>query len=251
MAEMKKKYEKKLVSAKVKTTKLENSITRERNIHSGRQRLLFKIKKEMAEMKNEYEKKLESAKVKTTKLENSLTQERNINSGMQTLIFKIKKEMAEMKNKYEKKLVSAKVKTTKWKNSLTQEKKINSGRRRLILKIQKEMAEMKKRHQDKDQEIEKMKELSEQNQKLIEENDVYKQEIVGVKAKLSEVSEKLYKGEMDRTKEATQSDTGAEGKLKVLFHLRGNWISCKCEMQHAFRLCYMSFAYTVHSIQSW
>ncbi|XP_051775677.1 carboxy-terminal kinesin 2-like isoform X2 [Erpetoichthys calabaricus] len=81
------------------------------------------------------------------------------------------------------------------------------------------MAEMKKRHQDKDQEIEKMKILSEQNQKLIEENDVYKQEIDGVKAKLSEVSEKLYKGEMDRRKLHNQI-LELKGNIRVFCRVR-------------------------------
>ncbi|XP_051775974.1 carboxy-terminal kinesin 2-like [Erpetoichthys calabaricus] len=64
-----------------------------------------------------------------------------------------------------------------------------------------------------------MKELSEQNQKLIEENDVYKQEIDGVKAKLSEVSEKLYKGEMDRRKLHNQI-LELKGNIRVFCRVR-------------------------------
>ncbi|XP_039622470.1 kinesin family member 4 isoform X2 [Polypterus senegalus] len=143
-----------------------------------------------------------SAKVKTTKLENSLTQEKNNYSDMQRLLFEERTIMAEMETQHQAQLVELEQRhqekvlylLSQLQNKPKEEENSNDS----VSVREKELLE---RLKFQEQEIEKMKELSEQNQKLIEENDVYKQKL----ALLQIASQKKMTNILSKTKDSPDS----------------------------------------------
>ncbi|XP_028671939.1 kinesin family member 4 [Erpetoichthys calabaricus] len=145
---------------------------------------------------------LVSAKVKTTKLENSLTQEKNNYSDMQRMLFEERTIMAEMETQHQAQLVELEQrhqeKVLYLLSQLQNKPKEEENPNDTVSEREKELLE---RLKFQEQEIEKMKDLSEQNQKLTEENDVYKQKL----ALLQIASQKKMTNILSKTKDSPDS----------------------------------------------
>ncbi|MGH0135119.1 UNVERIFIED_CONTAM: hypothetical protein FKN15_057085 [Acipenser sinensis] len=138
---------------------------------------------------------LVSAKVTLTKLDNDLKQEKTNYSDLQKMMFEDRKVMAEVETEHQSHLVEQEQRHQEKVLYLLSQlqskvKAVDESKAEETASQREEKLLERLRFQE--EEIEKMKELSEQNQKLMEENDAYKQEEEIEKMKeLSEQNQKL------------------------------------------------------------
>ncbi|XP_041111481.1 chromosome-associated kinesin KIF4-like [Polyodon spathula] len=123
---------------------------------------------------------LVSAKVTLTKLENDLKQEKTNYSDLQKMVFEDRKIMAEVETEHQSHLVEQEQRHQEKVLYLLSQlqskvKAVDENKAEETASQREEKLLERLRFQE--EEIEKMKELSEQNQKLMEENEVYKQQL--------------------------------------------------------------------------
>ncbi|KAK1138191.1 kinesin family member 4 isoform X1 [Acipenser oxyrinchus oxyrinchus] len=123
---------------------------------------------------------LVSAKVTLTKLDNDLKQEKTNYSDLQKMMFEDRKIMAEVETEHQSHLVEQEQrhqeKVLYLLSQLQSKVKAEDESKAEETASQRE-EKLLERLRFQEEEIEKMKELSEQNQKLMEENDAYKQQL--------------------------------------------------------------------------
>lgn len=123
---------------------------------------------------------LVSAKVTLTKLDNDLKQEKTNYSDLQKMMFEDRKIMAEVETEHQSHLVEQEQRHQEKVLYLLSQlqskvKAVDESKAEETASQREEKLLERLRFQE--EEIEKMKELSEQNQKLMEENDAYKQQL--------------------------------------------------------------------------
>ncbi|MGH0152632.1 UNVERIFIED_CONTAM: hypothetical protein FKN15_053029 [Acipenser sinensis] len=123
---------------------------------------------------------LVSAKVTLTKLDNDLKQEKTNYSDLQKMMFEDRKVMAEVETEHQSHLVEQEQRHQEKVLYLLSQlqskvKAVDESKAEETASQREEKLLERLRFQE--EEIEKMKELSEQNQKLMEENDAYKQQL--------------------------------------------------------------------------
>ncbi|XP_069603413.1 chromosome-associated kinesin KIF4A isoform X1 [Ranitomeya imitator] len=123
-----------------------------------------------------------SAKVQISRLESSLKQNKAHAADMQKIIFEERNQMAEMETEHQSRLVELEQQHQQkilYLLSLSQQKQpiVSEAEEPAEDKVTEREKQLLERLKFQDEEIEKMKELCEKNQQLIQENDVYKQKL--------------------------------------------------------------------------